>query len=113
MDSLAESKTPQPVMAEVGMKQHSEEGLLAHEAGLIVVAHQLQDPGNLGTIIRTAEAAGASGVAIASPSVDPYNPKAVRASMGSILRLPIVPSQTLTSSLRNAKNDPSRPLRPC
>jgi TrmH family RNA methyltransferase len=90
MDSLAESKTPQPVMAVVGMKQHSEESLLAHDAGLIVIAHQLQDPGNLGTIIRTAEAAGASGLALASPSVDPYNPKAVRASMGSILRLPIV-----------------------
>jgi TrmH family RNA methyltransferase len=90
MDSIAESKTPQPVMAEIGMKQHSEESLLAHETGLIVVAHQLQDPGNLGTIVRTAEAAGASGLAIASPSVDPYNPKAVRASMGSTLRLPIV-----------------------
>ncbi len=91
MDSLSESKTPQPVMAVVGLKHCSEEALFAADAGLIVVAHQLQDPGNLGTIIRTSEAAHASGVAVVSPSVDPYNSKAIRASMGSILRLPIVP----------------------
>jgi TrmH family RNA methyltransferase len=90
MDALSESKTPQPVMAVVKMKLYSEESLLADAAGLIVIAHQLQDPGNLGTIIRTAEAANASGVAITANTVDPYNAKAIRASMGSILRLPIV-----------------------
>jgi len=90
MDALSENKTPQPVMAEVMMKQHSEEGLLANEAGIIIVAHQLQDPGNLGTIIRTAEAVGASGLAITHNTVDPFNAKAIRASMGSILRLPVV-----------------------
>ncbi len=90
MDTLSENKTPQPVMAEVQMRQHSEEALLSNSAGLIVIAHQLQDPGNLGTIIRTAEAVGASGIAITSNTVDPYNAKAIRASMGSILRLPIV-----------------------
>ena len=90
MDSIAESKTPQPVMATVTMKEFSENALLAHEAGLIVIAHQLQDPGNLGTMIRTAEAVGASGIAITPHTVDPYSAKAIRASMGSILRLPLV-----------------------
>ncbi len=90
MDVLAESKTPQPIMAVVQMKQHTEESLLKHKARLIIVAHQLQDPGNLGTIIRTAEAVGASGIAITSNTVDPFNAKAVRASMNSILRLPVV-----------------------
>ena len=90
MDVLSESKTPQPVLAVVRMKQHTEESLLHHRAGLIVVAHQLQDPGNLGTIIRTAEAVGASGIAITPNTVDPFNAKAVRASMNSILRLPVV-----------------------
>lgn len=90
LDSISDSKTPQPVMAVVGMREHSEEALLAHSAELIVMAHQLQDPGNLGTIIRTAEAVGASGVAITANSVDPHNPKTVRASMGSILRVPVV-----------------------
>jgi TrmH family RNA methyltransferase len=90
LDSISDSKTPQPVMAVVGMREDSEEALLAHSAELIVIAHQLQDPGNLGTIMRTAEAVGASGVVITANSVDPHNPKAVRASMGSILRVPVV-----------------------
>jgi TrmH family RNA methyltransferase len=89
MDVIAESKTPQPVMAEVRIAEHSANALLAPEQGLIVIAHQLQDPGNLGTIIRTCEAVSASGVAITQNTVDPYGPKAVRASMGSILRVPV------------------------
>ena len=90
LDVLADSKTPQPVMAVVQMKQHTEESLLDNKSRLIVVAHQLQDPGNLGTIIRTAEAVGSSGIIITPNTVDPFNPKAVRASMNSILRLPVV-----------------------
>jgi RNA methyltransferase, TrmH family len=90
MDSLAESRTPQPVMALVTMKEYGEDVLFSNPSGLIVVAHELQDPGNLGTIIRTAEAAGASGAAVTPNTVDPYNSKAVRASMGSLLRLPTV-----------------------
>jgi TrmH family RNA methyltransferase len=103
MDALSESKTPQPVMAEVTMKQHSEEGLLANEAGLIIIAHQLQDPGNLGTIIRTAEAVGASGLAITQNTVDPFNAKAIRASMGSILRLPVVPIGDIAVFIKKCK----------
>jgi TrmH family RNA methyltransferase len=90
MDAVSESKTPQPVMAVAKIRNFSEDGLLENSAGLIIIAHRLQDPGNLGTIIRTAEAVGASGVAITSNTVDPFNAKALRASMGSILRLPIV-----------------------
>jgi TrmH family RNA methyltransferase len=90
MDQVAESKTPQPVMAVVAMREHFEDELIAHSSRLIVLAHHLQDPGNLGTIIRTAEAAGASGVAVTPNTVDPCNAKSVRASMGSILRLPVV-----------------------
>lgn len=90
LGQLSDSKTPQPVMALVVMRQHAEEGLLDHPGKLIVLCHELQDPGNLGTIIRTAEAAGASGIAIAGNTVDAYNPKTLRASMGSLLRLPVV-----------------------
>ncbi len=104
MDALSESKTPQPVMAAVQMKQHTEETLLGNTAALIVVAHQLQDPGNLGTIIRTAEAVGASGVAITSNTVDPFNAKTVRASMGSILRLPVALIGDVSSFIRKCKN---------
>jgi TrmH family RNA methyltransferase len=90
MGTVSENKTPQPVMAIVPMKQFSEEALIADQSGMVIVAHRLQDPGNLGTIIRTTEAAGASGIATTPNTVDPYNSKAVRASMGSILRLPVV-----------------------
>jgi TrmH family RNA methyltransferase len=103
MDVLAESKTPQPVMAVVQMKQHTEESLLNHQARLIVVAHQLQDPGNLGAIIRTAEAVGASGIAITSNTVDPFNAKAVRASMNSILRLPVVPVGNIATFIQKCR----------
>ncbi len=90
MDTVAETMTPQPVMAVIQMKEHFEHELFAHGSKLIVICHQLQDPGNLGTIIRTAEAVGAAGVAITQNTVDPYNAKTVRASMGSILRVPVV-----------------------
>lgn len=103
MDTLSDSKTPQPVMAVVTMKQSSEEALIADQAGMVVLAHRLQDPGNLGTIIRTAEAAGASGVAVTPHTVDPYNAKAVRASMGSILRLPVVSVEDITMFIRRCR----------
>ena len=103
MDMLSESKTPQPVMAVVKIREHAEKELLAHPSGLIVVAHQLQDPGNLGTIIRTAEAVGAAGVAVTPNSVDPFNAKAVRASMGSILRMPVVHIGNLSAFIEECK----------
>jgi TrmH family RNA methyltransferase len=90
MDSVAESKTPQPVLAVVEMRERSDQSLMDDPAGLIVLCHHLQDPGNLGAIIRTAEAALAAGVAVAANTVDPYNAKCVRATMGSILRMPVV-----------------------
>jgi len=103
MDAVAESKTPQPVMAIVAMKEYTEEGLFAHPSGLIIVAHQLQDPGNLGTIIRTAEAVGASGLVITANTVDPFNAKAIRASMGSILRMPVVQIGNLPAFIGTCK----------
>jgi RNA methyltransferase, TrmH family len=90
MDSVSESKTPQPILAVVRLKEYTDSDLFAHRSKLIVIAHRLQDPGNLGTIIRTAEAVSAAGIAITPNTVDPYGAKAVRATMGSIFRTPIV-----------------------
>ena len=59
-------------------------------AGMLVVLHQVRDPGNAGTAIRTADAAGADAVVLTSGSVDAHNPKAVRASVGSIFHLPVL-----------------------
>jgi TrmH family RNA methyltransferase len=58
--------------------------------GLLVVLDQVADPGNAGTILRTADAAGATGVVLTAGSVDPFNPKAVRAAAGSTYHLPVV-----------------------
>jgi TrmH family RNA methyltransferase len=57
---------------------------------LVVIAHRLQDPGNLGTIIRAADAAGAHAVVVTDQTVDPYSPKVVRATMGGLFHLPVV-----------------------
>jgi TrmH family RNA methyltransferase len=105
LDTISKSKTPQPVMAVVSLKEHTEQELIAHRSGLIVVAHQLQDPGNLGTILRTAEAVGASGVAITPNTVDPFNEKAIRASMGSILHLPVVRISALSTFIKKCRQN--------
>ena len=62
-------------------------------------AYHLQDPGNMGTIIRTAEGAGATGVIISSDSVDIYNPKVIRSTMGSVFRVPIYVSNDLKKDI--------------
>ena len=83
METIAGTKTPQGVAALVSRPYLGLDDLFSNSPDLLVVADELQDPGNLGTIIRTAEAAGAN-------TVDPFNERAIRASMGSALRLPIV-----------------------
>ncbi|MDH5519599.1 MAG: RNA methyltransferase, partial [Acidimicrobiia bacterium] len=88
LTSILDPANPRPVAAIVESPSSS---LGDIDADLpILVAVELRDPGNLGTIIRTAEAAGFGGVVIVGQSVDHLNPKAVRASAGSVLRLPIV-----------------------
>jgi len=84
------SETPQGVAALVRMKQFSLDDVLARvEAGPLLVIAGLQDPGNLGTILRSAEAFGAGGVILGEGSVSPFNAKVVRASAGSVFRMPV------------------------
>ena len=66
-----------------------EEVLAKSQAGPLLVIAGVQDPGNLGTILRSAEAFGAGGVLLGEGTVSPYNPKVVRASAGSVFRLPL------------------------
>lgn len=87
--AICDAKTPQGIVAECSIPQGSiDESLSA--IGPIVICDRLADPGNLGTIIRTAEAVGAAGVLTTPGTVDAWNPKAVRASAGSIFRVPVV-----------------------
>ena len=90
MEAIADTQTPQGVAAIVSRPYLELDDLFVNKPDLLLIADELQDPGNLGTIIRTAEAAGASGLITTRYTVDPFNDKAIRASMGSALRLPIV-----------------------
>lgn len=87
--SVLATETPQPVAALIEAPSFSWDDLLQSDA-LIVVAAGLQDPGNLGTIIRSAEAFGATGMITLPGTVNPWNPKALRASSGSSFRIPIL-----------------------
>jgi TrmH family RNA methyltransferase len=88
--SLSDRDNPQGIAATVRIEDRPLGAIPIGEDMLVIVAYQLRDPGNLGSIIRTADAAGASGVIIVGPSVDLYDPQAVRATMGSLFALPIV-----------------------
>lgn len=88
LEKLADSRSPQGVVA-VARKQPLALGDVVG-GGFLVVLDGVADPGNAGTIVRTADAAGAAGVVFTSGSVDPWNPKAVRATAGSLTHLPIV-----------------------
>lgn len=87
--SAVATETPQGVAALVKFKDFELDGMLGAPRPLVVVLAGVQDPGNLGTVVRSAEAFGASGVLLAENTVSRFNPKAVRASAGSIFRLPM------------------------
>jgi TrmH family RNA methyltransferase len=87
--ALSETVTPQGLVAVCGLAQPTVTEVLARSPQLLVVLVEPNDPGNLGTIVRTADAAGADAVVL-DGGVDPYNGKAVRASAGSLFHLPVV-----------------------
>jgi len=88
---VAQTQTPQGVAALVELRPPDLDEILNRRDVLLLVACGLQDPGNLGTIMRSAEALGASAVLTLEETVSPLNPKAVRSSAGAIFRIPVVP----------------------
>ena len=88
MERVADTVTPQPVAAVVGYIDVPLDCL--RDATLVVVCVDVRDPGNAGTVLRSAEAAGADGVICCEGSVDVYNPKTVRASAGSLFHVPVI-----------------------
>jgi TrmH family RNA methyltransferase len=94
MDYMSDTETPQGIAALAVRPHFTIEQVFDREPQLIIIADGLQDPGNIGAIVRTAEAAGATGLLATAGTASPYSPKALRASMGSALRLPIATSQT-------------------
>ena len=86
MASLSDTKTPQGLLLVMKMQEQP----LLETVDFVLILDQLRDPGNLGTILRSAAAAGVEGVILTNGSVDPYAPKALRAGMGANFRLPVL-----------------------
>lgn len=88
---MADTQTPQGIMAVVRMTDTDLEGILSDKRNpLLLIIENLQDPGNLGTIVRMAEGAGVTGIIMSSNTVDIYNPKTIRSTMGSLYRVPVI-----------------------
>ena len=93
---ISDTRTPQGVLAIVKRHSYRRENILKCSesqnihAPCVLLLENLQDPGNLGTILRTAEGAGVTGIMMSRDTVDIYNPKVVRATMGAIFRVPFV-----------------------
>lgn len=102
-DTLTDVKTPQGILAVV-KKQNSEENIDFNEE-LIVVLDDIQDPGNLGTILRTVDSANLKQIIISKGTADPYNPKVVRSTMGAIFRVKIIESENLEKTLNEMKKN--------
>lgn len=88
-DKLSDTVNPQGILAVCRKLSYDVHSAFTAEAPLFVVLENVQDPGNLGTVIRTADAAGFNGVFLSKGTVDLYNPKVVRSTMGSMFHLPI------------------------
>lgn len=90
MKEISDTETPQGVLALVKMCSWNMEDMLKEDKPLVLVLENVQDPGNLGTILRTSEGAGVSGIIMSKDTVDIYNPKVIRSTMGSIFRIPFI-----------------------
>lgn len=89
LGAMADTVTPQGVIAVARQIPTSLRDIFAASPRLVAICEEIRDPGNLGTIIRAADAAGADAVVLTGRTVDPYNPKVVRSTTGSLFHLPI------------------------
>lgn len=103
VSAICETKTSQGIVAECTIPDFAVLDVVTR-TGPVVVCDRLADPGNLGTIVRTAEAVGAAGVIVTSGSVDAWNPKAVRASAGSCFRVPIAQADSALAAVRELQH---------
>ncbi len=100
MDKMSDTPANQGILALLSWPEYDWPGLLKKPDGVYLVLEDLQDPGNLGTIFRTAEGAGVSGIILTKETVDIYNPKTIRATMGSIYRVPFLYADTAAEAIK-------------
>ena len=101
---MSDTQTPQGVLTVLRQPSYQVEDLLKQESPLLMVLEDLQDPGNAGTIIRTGEGAGIGGVFLTKTCVDITNPKVIRATMGSIYRIPFFYVEDVVSLKQKLQN---------
>ena len=103
-EKISDTVTPQGILAVLKKNVTDTEGILGEDNNLpVLFLENLQDPGNLGTIVRMAEAAGVAGIIMSSGTVDIYNPKTVRSTMGSVYRVPFTYCDDFLKAIDNAK----------
>src|SRR5262249_50160163 len=103
MAALSPVRSASPFVALARRPAHANGAVFERTPSLVIVATDVQDPGNLGAIVRVAEAGGASGVVAAGTTADPFGWKALRGSMGSALRLPIVRQPSASEALADVR----------
>lgn len=101
---ITKVETPQGIMAVLPFRETYLSDIFKKSNPFIILLDRVQDPGNLGTIIRTADAFGVDGIIISEGSVDVYNPKVVRATMGSIFRVSLFHVKDNLNTVRELKN---------
>lgn len=105
---ISDTVTPQGILAIVKQNEFTVEDIIERrdkERSCIVVLDRLQDPGNLGTIVRTGEGAGITGIVMSNDSVDLYNPKVIRSTMGSVFRVPVAVVPDLQDAIKKMKQN--------
>ena len=103
---LAETEHPQGVLGIMHKKEYGFDDIITKEtSSFIVVLESVQEPGNVGTLIRTADAAGCSGVIVTKGSADIFAGKTIRAAMGSVFHLPVVAGMEATEAIRRLKEE--------
>ena len=102
-EAASDTKTPQGVLSLVKRFEYDLDDIIQGSTPLIMVLENIQDPGNLGTIVRTGEGAGITGVIMSNGTVDIYNPKTIRATMGSIYRVPFCYAENMQAVMQKLK----------
>lgn len=103
MEALTSTVTPQGIIAVCPMIHLSLGELLDRQPSVVLVADRVRDPGNLGNMVRIADAAGAEGMIVCSESADLYNPKTVRSTAGSIFHLPLAVNQEAAATFEELR----------
>ena len=97
---ISDTVTPQGVLAVVNMPEYDIKDILSDDRKSWILLDDLRDPGNLGTIFRTAEAAGVTGILLSKDCVDVYNPKVIRSTMGAVFRMPFLYVEDLPEKIK-------------